>query len=355
MNCATHNQTAAAAYCRTCGKPLCAACVRDIRGAIFCEQCLADRMGTALPPAPPPGTKIPNLPFAERVPSPGMAAILGFIPGVGAMYNGQFMKGFLHVMAFVCLIWMADHFGPIMIPVFFAYFFYLVFDAYKTAHALELGQPVPDPFGFERMFGPTPRPHYSAAAPPAPGAVVTPPGSGTANFVPVQGTGAAAAELPPQPRSGIPTGAIVLIGLGVLFFLNTFGWLEFGLNRFWPIILIGFGGWMFAKRWGVVGRCADNCYCERCRTRHITWPAVMVTLGVLFLMDNLHGPGFERTWPLILLVIGGVKLLQSNASDEGHIGGPPTTPTTVIPPATGIVSTDEPQSQPQPPSEVNHG
>jgi hypothetical protein len=35
---------------------------------------------------------------------------------------------------------MADHFGPIMIPVF-AYFFYLVFDAYKTAHAIELGNP----------------------------------------------------------------------------------------------------------------------------------------------------------------------------------------------------------------------
>ncbi len=74
------------------------------------------------------------------------------------MYNGQFMKGFVHVMAFVCMIWMADRFGPIMVPVFFAYFFYLVFDAYKTAHALELGQPVPDPFGFERMFGPTPQP-----------------------------------------------------------------------------------------------------------------------------------------------------------------------------------------------------
>ena len=357
MNCATHNQVAAAAYCRTCGKALCTNCVRDIRGAIFCEQCLVDRMGTALPPAPSPGTKTPNAPFAERVPSPGMAAVLGFIPGVGAMYNGQFMKGFLHVMAFVCLIWMADHFGPIMIPVFFAYFFYLVFDAYKTAHALELGQPVPDPFGFERMFGPTPRPHYTAAAaPPVPGAggVATPPGPGTANFVPVEGTSVLAADVPPQPRGGIPTGAVILIGLGVLFFLNTVGWLEFGLDRFWPLILIAFGVWMFAKRWGVVGRCAGSCYCERCRTRHITWPAVMVTVGVLFLMDNLHGPGFERTWPLILLVIGGVKLLQSNASDEGHIGGPPV-PATFTPPSVGAVPTQDTEGQPQPPSEVNHG
>ena len=37
MNCATHNNVAAVAYCRTCGKPLCANCVRDVRGTMFCE------------------------------------------------------------------------------------------------------------------------------------------------------------------------------------------------------------------------------------------------------------------------------------------------------------------------------
>ena len=122
MNCATHNTVAAVAYCRTCGKPLCAACARDVRGTKFCEQCLAERIGDALPAPPAPGAPVPPT-TAERLPSPGLAAVLGFIPGVGAMYNGQFMKGFAHVMAFVCLIWMADHFGPIMIPIFFAYFF----------------------------------------------------------------------------------------------------------------------------------------------------------------------------------------------------------------------------------------
>jgi hypothetical protein len=353
MNCATHPNVTAVAYCRTCGKPLCANCVRDIRGAMFCEQCLADRMGTALPP---PGAKVPVPPLAERLPSPGMAAVLGFIPGVGAMYNGQFMKGFMHVMAFVCLIWMADHFGPIMVPVFFAYFFYLVFDAYKTAHALELGQPVPDPFGFERMFGPTPRPHVAAAVPNAAATAggVTPGSAGPAGFVPVQNASGAAPDVPPQPRSSVPTGAVILISLGVLFFLNTVGLLEFGLDRFWPLILIAFGGWMFAKRWGMVGCRQGECYCERCRTRHITWPAVMVTLGVLFLLDNLHGPGFERTWPLLLLVIGGVKLLQSNASDAGHIGGPPAPPDQPQPP-TAVMSATDTQNQTQPPSEVSHG
>jgi hypothetical protein len=357
MNCATHNQVAAVAYCRTCGKPLCAACVRDVRGAMFCEQCLADRLGTALPPTPALGAVNPPPAITERLPSPGMAAVLGFIPGVGAMYNGQFMKGFMHVMAFVCLIWMADHFGPIMVPVFFAYFFYLVFDAYKTAHALELGQPVPDPFGFERMFGPTPRPQVAAFVPPSAATAggMTPASSGAAGYTPMQGATGSMQDVPPQPRSGIPTGAVILIGLGVLFFLNTVGLLEFGLDRFWPLILIAFGGWMFARRWGLVGRCAGSCYCDRCKTRHITWPAVIVTLGVLFLLDNLHGPGFERTWPLILLVIGGVKLFQSNASDAGHIGALPMPPAQPVPPPAPPMDASSTPPQSAPPSEVSHG
>ena len=41
---------------------------------------------------------------AGNAPSPGVAMLLGFIPGVGAMYNGQFVKGFVHVIIFVMLI-----------------------------------------------------------------------------------------------------------------------------------------------------------------------------------------------------------------------------------------------------------
>ena len=44
MNCANHSDTAAVAFCRTCGKPLCNQCTRDVRGVIYCESCLAARM-----------------------------------------------------------------------------------------------------------------------------------------------------------------------------------------------------------------------------------------------------------------------------------------------------------------------
>ena len=54
MNCATHNSVAAMAYCRTCGKPLCANCTRSVHGVIYCEGCLAARLEGIQPTVPPP-------------------------------------------------------------------------------------------------------------------------------------------------------------------------------------------------------------------------------------------------------------------------------------------------------------
>jgi hypothetical protein len=38
------------------------------------------------------------------------------------------------------------------------------------------------------------------------------------------------------------------------------------------------------------------------------------------LLQSLNIAYFDRTWPAILLVVGVVKLLQSNASSAGHVG-----------------------------------
>ena len=64
------------------------------------------------------------------------------------------------------------------------------------------------------------------------------------------------------------------------------------------------------------------CGCTRCRSRGIMGPVVLITVGVLFLLHNLDVAGltFEHTWPVILLVIGAVKLLQSNAPIHDHVG-----------------------------------
>ena len=45
MNCANHADASAVAYCRTCGKALCANCTRPVRGVIYCEDCLGAKDG----------------------------------------------------------------------------------------------------------------------------------------------------------------------------------------------------------------------------------------------------------------------------------------------------------------------
>ena len=49
MNCANHADASAVAYCRTCGKALCANCTRPVKGVIYCENCLAERMAGVQP------------------------------------------------------------------------------------------------------------------------------------------------------------------------------------------------------------------------------------------------------------------------------------------------------------------
>lgn len=48
-------------------------------------------------------------------------------------------------------------------------------------------------------------------------------------------------------------------------------------------------------------------------------PAVLITLGTLFLIGEFSRFEFHRSWPILLLVIGIVKLLQYTAPTEGHV------------------------------------
>lgn len=61
-----------------------------------------------------------------------------------------------------------------------------------------------------------------------------------------------------------------------------------------------------------------NCGCTRCWMHGLWGPAMLITLGLLFMLDNLNVADFGRTWPLILIVIGGLKVLQSSAPTTGH-------------------------------------
>ena len=65
-----------------------------------------------------------------------------------------------------------------------------------------------------------------------------------------------------------------------------------------------------------------NCGCARCRAHGFMGPAVLITLGVLFLLDQMtrvYWMEFGRTWPALLIVIGLVMFLQYNAPATGHV------------------------------------
>lgn len=232
MNCAVHTETPAVAYCRTCGKALCENCKREVMGVVYCEPCIAARLQSGAPVA-----SIAPVTVVHGAPSPGLAALIGMIPGVGAMYNGQFVKAFIHVVIFAMLIVGADHSHGGLEPLFglmiAAFWFYMVIEAYYTARARQLGQPAPDYLGLDRLFGI--HEHHAQQA------VATP---GVASPAALPPTG----ETPPQPvaQDSAPTGAIVLVALGVLFLLSNFGMVH--VDRMWPLILIGVGLWIAYKR-----------------------------------------------------------------------------------------------------------
>ena len=63
-----------------------------------------------------------------------------------------------------------------------------------------------------------------------------------------------------------------------------------------------------------------RCACMRCRMAGLMWPAVLITLGVLFLVAEYSSHySFMDIAPVLLIVIGAVKLIESTASTEGHI------------------------------------
>ena len=79
---------------------------------------------------------------------------------------------------------------------------------------------------------------------------------------------------------------------------------------------------------------ARTCACMRCRSRGLMGPAVLITLGVLFMLSEFGVARFHNTWPILLIVIGLVKVLAGNADSTGHIdvNAPPQPPAPPAPP-----------------------
>jgi hypothetical protein len=194
MNCAIHTDTEATGYCRNCGKALCAQCTREVRGSFYCEGCLSSMLAQAPVPAASSGRH------------PWVAFGLGWIPGLGAVYNGEYVKALVHVAVFAGLVTMnargADQ--PFLGLILAAFICYMPIEAFITARDQRKDRPAIDT---------------------------------TSHSL--------------EPRSArAPVGPIVLIVLGVLFLLDNLGVLHFDwvFERGWPVLLIGLGVWMLWKR-----------------------------------------------------------------------------------------------------------
>ena len=195
MNCSTHTDIPAVAFCRTCGKALCADCRRVAQGTVYCAEHAP--APTASPYSAGPGP----LPHSQPVDShPGLAFVLGFIPGVGAIYNGQYAKGLVHAIIFGLLVSIlnanaAEGLEPMVGIMLAAFVIYMPFEAYHTAKRRNQGERVDE---FSSLI--QPRHHHSSV------------------------------------------GAVTLIIVGAVFLLNTLG--IFPLHhilRFWPVLLIALG------------------------------------------------------------------------------------------------------------------
>lgn len=250
MNCYQHPDTVATAYCRSCGRAMCAACQFPAYGTVFCSEHApqaqtAGATAAASQPtaaAPVSGVTPDNSPYAASPnpyaanpyaapadpyvapvitpaapvtptgglqTSPGLAFLLGLIPGVGAIYNGQYAKGLMHAVIFGLLISLADAADntsgqPMLVMCCVAFYCYMPIEAYHTARKRQLGLYVDEWSGLlgTRRGGRT-----------------------------------------------IPVGPIAIILLGVLFLLHSLHVLDFHvIVRYWPVILIVAGIAMLISR-----------------------------------------------------------------------------------------------------------
>ena len=224
MNCQNHPEAPAIAYCRSCGKPVCEECRRDAYGTVFCEEHApapaAQAAGFGAPTSAPPFSGpmgsapmgVPPMPgqgYVYSDVSPGLALFLGLIPGVGAIYNGQYAKGMVHAVVWGVLMSIADSraahgLEPVFVMSVIAWMAYMAFEAYHTARKRRLGEPVDE---------------YSS-------------------LINLRGR-----------RDQIPVAGIALIVMGILLLLHTLDLLNFDyVVRYWPVLLIAAGAYLLYGR-----------------------------------------------------------------------------------------------------------
>ncbi len=78
-----------------------------------------------------------------------------------------------------------------------------------------------------------------------------------------------------------------------------------------------------------------RCSCRRCVIRSLMGPAIVIAIGILFLLSETRGwdYDFRNTFPVILIVMGLISLASALAPMDGHISS--TVPPVAAPGAPG--------------------
>jgi hypothetical protein len=142
------------------------------------------------PPQPPPVQ--PVTPSHQ----PSRAALFAIIPGIGAVYNREYVKAVVHLSVFAGLVIIAES-VPIFSLLAFSFYVYTIIDSYRSAEQI---------------------------ARRAPG------------------------DAEEEHEINLPLWGGTILLMGVLFLLDNLGAIRLrSAFQFWPILLIGLGGYLIWK------------------------------------------------------------------------------------------------------------
>jgi uncharacterized Zn finger protein (UPF0148 family) len=125
MECAIHPGVEAVSFCSNCGTPLCQGCQWISDSRILCPKC-QQSFASQIEHVQNSAVSVANSTVSTREAvrhansgrdpqieqgypycSPGVSLALGFIPGVGAICNGEYWKALLQILIFSSLISLA--------------------------------------------------------------------------------------------------------------------------------------------------------------------------------------------------------------------------------------------------------
>lgn len=186
MKCSYHSAMESHESCNACNKPLCGECANKIKGKAFCQDCLIEGAEWA---ATIKGLKLPS-------DSPRRAALCAIIPGLGAVYNSEYLKAITYFAVWAALALLGVRVSGIFVFGAIVFVIFTIFDAYRSAEAMVRMRLEPGPIS----------------------------------------------ETARQDKTIIGWGVFLMI-LGVFFLLENIIPFHF-LNKLWPLIFVLLGGYL---------------------------------------------------------------------------------------------------------------